>query len=154
VQFFNCYIVPLCVCWSLPTANMPNFYFLQYVFTAILSIWLIYRVCYNTKLATHFAVCVSQQDLLLSKCSVRKIYDDDEYNANSWEAIDSSTTRAGYQICSRSRYTQFCIFLVLESKQRRVVSSTILFKWQLSESHFRALTLAIAQHAALAKRIL
>jgi hypothetical protein len=153
VQFFNCYIVPLCVCWSLPTAIMPNFYLLQYVFTSILSIWLIYRVCYNTKLATHFAVCVGQQDSLLSNCSVSNFYDSDEHNAKSCAALDSSTTEAGYQICSRSRYTQFCIFLVLESKQHRVVSSNILFKWQLTESHFRALTFAIAQHTAVVKRI-
>lgn len=96
---------------------------------------------------------MSQRDSLLSKCLVSEFHDDVENNADRCSIIDSLTTETGYQICSRSRYTQFCIFLVLESKHRRVVSSTILFKWQLSEKHYRALTLAIAQHSAVVKRV-
>ena len=148
VTFFNCCVVPLCFCWSLPTGIILSLYLLQIAFTAMLSFWLIYRISNNTKITTHFAICMRHQELLLCDHSVDKLFENGKQKANQHMNIDNSKVDGDYQLCSRSRCTQFCIFLVLESKHLRHKSSTLLFKWQLSEQHYRALTAAIARNAA------
>lgn len=61
-------------------------------------------------------------------------------------------------ISSRSRYTSFCIFLFLQpsanaSKNKRsALQKRIIFKWQVSESDYRALTACIAQSNTLSVR--
>lgn len=149
VTFFNCCVVPLWLCWSLPIGIMPNLYLLQFAFTTMLSVWLVYRLSRNTKLTTHFSICMGQKDLLLCDHSVDKLFDKDKQKTNKYLYTDNSKVVGCYQLSSRSRCTQFCIFLVLESKQQRLKSSTLIFKWQLSEQHYRALTAAIARNVAI-----
>lgn len=149
VKLFNYFVVPLWLCWSVPIGIMPKLYLLQLAFTTMLSVWLVYRISSNTKLATHFAICMGQQESLLCDHSADKLFDNDEQKANKYPNIDNSKVGGGYHLCSHSRCTQFCIFLVLESKQQNLESSTLLFKWQLSEQHYRALTSAIARNAAI-----
>ena len=153
IRFFNCYLVPLCLCWSVPTSALPKLYLLQCVFTTMLSVWLTYRLFSNTKVATHFSICVSQQSSLLCDYSENSLLDTDKSNGSGhYRTNDNSTINGGYKICPRSRCTQCCIFLILESEDLRVVSSTILFKWQLSDKDYRELALAIAQNKASARR--
>ncbi len=149
VSFFNYCVVPLLLCWSLPTGVMPDLHLLQFAFTTMLSVWLVYRVSGNTKLTTHFAIGMRQQEILLCDASVDKLFDKDKQKANECLDIVNSKVNGEYQLGLRSRCTQFCIFLVLESKQQKLESSMLLFKWQLSEQHYRALTSAIARNAAI-----
>ena len=153
IQFFNCYLVPLCLCWSVPTSALPTLYLVQFVFTAMLSVWLTYRLYNNTKLATHFLIYVSQQSWLLCDYSENRLLDTDKANGSGhYRTNDNSPINGGSKICPRSRCTQFCIFLILEPEDLRAVSSTILFKWQLSDKDYRELALAIAQSKASARR--
>jgi len=149
VDFFNYCVVPLLLCWSLPNGITPNLYLLQFAFTTMLSIWFVYRVSSITKLTTHFAICIRQQEMLLCDAPMDKIFDNEKQKANKYLDIDDSNVEGDYQLSFRSRCTQFCIFLVLESKQQKLESQTLLFKWQLSEQHYRALTSAIARNAAI-----
>lgn len=87
--------------------------------------------------------------MLLCDASVDKLFDNEKQKANKYLDIDNSKVEGHYQLGFRSRCTQFCIFLVLESKQQKLESPTLLFKWQLSEQHYRALTSAIARNAAI-----
>jgi hypothetical protein len=89
----------------------------------------------------------------------------DENEAHIWTKTGTQKNQVHYQISPRSRCTQLCIFLILESRQGNVIgalesqnaknnehmtehtiTSTILFKWQTTESHYRALAAAIAQN--------
>jgi|GEM_PF-6335986 len=87
--------------------------------------------------------------MLLCDAPMDKIFDNEKQKANKYLDIDDSNVEGDYQLSFRSRCTQFCIFLVLESKQQKLESQTLLFKWQLSEQHYRALTSAIARNAAI-----
>ena len=87
--------------------------------------------------------------MLLCDASVDKLFDNEKQKANKYLDIDDSKVDGDYQLSFRSRCTQFCIFLVLESKQQKLESPMLLFKWQLSEQHYRALTSAIARNAAI-----
>lgn len=87
--------------------------------------------------------------MLLCDASIDKLFDNEKQKANKYLDIDNSKVEGDYQLGFRSRCTQFCIFLVLESKQHKLESPTLLFKWQLSEQHYRALSLEIARNAVI-----
>jgi len=108
---------------------------------------------------------MGQQERLLCKYSGGRVSGDNGHEAQMHEQSAEQKSAVVYQISSRSRCTQLCIFLILESKQgnilssgvghrtdndaqttARIITSTILFKWQTTESHYRALASAIAQN--------
>lgn len=171
MQFFNGYTVPLIICWSLPPTVMPNLYILQLTFSMMLSIWLGFTLFCNTTLETHFLISVSRKEPLLADCYKETSSDTNDHNSHKNEKSYFQKTDVYYQISSRSRCTQLCIFLILEPTQEHItgsssaikvglnndkiaetINSIILFKWQTTESHYRALASAITQNTKLARQ--
>ncbi|MFT5711646.1 MAG: hypothetical protein ACI9DQ_000041 [Glaciecola sp.] len=125
----------------------------------MLSLWLGYMFFCNTLLATHFWISMGRKELLLSEYSETGISENNDEHI--WTENGPQSNEVHYQISPRSRCTQLCIFLILESRQgnakktadgqnvknnEHTIASTILFKWQTTESHYRALACAIAQN--------
>jgi hypothetical protein len=150
---------------------MPSLYMWQLAFSLMLSIWLGFTLFCNTTLETHFLILMSQQKPLLGDFYKKKSADTDDHKAHNSKKNHSQKTNVYYQISSRSRCTQLCIFLVLEFTQERIpgsssaikvgpdsdktadmIHSIILFKWQTTESHYRALASAITQNTKLASQ--
>jgi hypothetical protein len=148
---------------------MPNFYILQLIFTMLLSSWLGFKLLCNTILETHFLISMSQKRPLLCDCYKETSSATNDHKAHKNETVHSQKTNICYQISSRSRCTQLCAFLILESTQEHitgsasalkagrndntivhVINSIILFKWQTTESHYRALASVIALNTKLA----
>lgn len=150
---------------------MPNLYILQLVFSMVLNIWLGFTLFCNTTLETHFLISMSQKKPSLGDCYKETFSDTNEHNGHKDKKIHPQKTDVYYQISSRSRCTQWCIFLILEPTQEHLtasssvmkvgrnndkiadmINSIILFKWQTTESHYRALASAITQNTKLASQ--
>jgi|GEM_PF-6113310 hypothetical protein len=148
---------------------MPNLYILQLIFSMVLSIWLGFKLFCNTNLETHFLISMSQREPLLCEYNKKISCATDDHKAHKNDKNHTQKTDVCYQISSRSRCTQLCAFLILEPTQEHitgsssalkagcnddtiayVINSIILFKWQTTESHYRALSTAIAQNTKLA----
>jgi len=142
-----------------------KFYTLQVVFTIVLSIWLAYKCFYNTILVTHFWLLMGLKEPLLCDGSGRRVSGENGNKAHIYAQTGTQKNDVHCQISSRSRCTPLGIFLILESRQGNVIGtmnsqnaknndpmtahtviSTILFKWQTTESHYRALAFAITQN--------
>lgn len=106
---------------------------------------------------------MGQKEPLLCDYSDDELSDDHE--AQIYAKTGTQDNQVHYQISSRSRCTQLCIFLILESRQGNVLASmdgqktksnehmtahfttsTVLFKWHTTESHYRALASAITRN--------
>jgi hypothetical protein len=150
---------------------MPNLYILQLAFSMLLSIWLGFTLFCSTTLETHFLISMSQENPLLGDCYKEISSDTNDHKAHINKKTHSQKTDVYYQISSRSRCTQLCIFLILEPTQEHIIGlssaikvvpnndkiadmikSIILFKWQTTESHYRALASAITQNTKLASQ--
>jgi hypothetical protein len=142
-----------------------TFYTLQVVFTILLSIWLGYKFFYNTILVTHFWLLMGLKEPLLCDGSGGQVSGENDNRDHIYAQTGTQKNDVHYEISSRSRCTPLGIFLILESRQGNVIGtmnsqnaknnehmtahtviSTILFKWQTTESHYRALASAITQN--------
>ncbi|MFQ3206403.1 MAG: hypothetical protein ACI9IT_000539 [Glaciecola sp.] len=103
---------------------------------------------------------------LLCDDSEGGVPDENDHEVYVYTKTGTQKNEVHYQLSSRSRCTQLCIFLILESRQGNVIgaedsqnarnhehmvahtttTSTILFKWQTTESHYRALASAMTQN--------
>lgn len=129
----------------------------------MLGIWLGYRFFCNTILETHFWISLGRKETLL--CDYSGVGEPDDNEAHIQAKYGPQKNDVHYQISPRSRCTQLCIFLILESRQGNVlgaidsqnvrnnehmtahaITSTILFNWQTTESNYRALASAITQN--------
>ncbi len=172
MEFLNIYVVPLVLCWSLGGIFSVKLYLFQCTFTLLLSLWVGYKIVFNQRRVEHFYIDLGNQQQLshysnlfaggkLSGSEATSETDPTSGESNHFEPEVSFT------ISSRSRYTQFCLFLFLRKchpsvrnknanyhpskddgliREKNSVSQKFLFKWQMSEGHYRTLTSTILRN--------
>jgi hypothetical protein len=160
------------LCWSLGGVFAANLFIFQCTFTLCLSLWVGYKIVYNKRQIEYFYIVLGQKREQLSHYSELLTGGEpsggaavSEIDAVS-EELNKTDPVVSYTISLRSRYTQLCIFLFLQrcqppkknksaslhpfkgdelANEKRIVSPKLLFKWQVSERDYRALTSAVLQ---------
>lgn len=140
---------PLLVCWSLTEYHRHELIYWQAWFTAGLFCLCLWQLIRNKRRVDVLLIETPEpRTLFAAQNEWSKDKSSNVYNMASDNKSNTGTENTMYTIEASSRYTQFCIFLRLAVKQDKLKKneqfySTVLFKWQLSERHFRTLSALI-----------
>lgn len=141
-------MIPSLICWSIPTGSWHYLFFAKITIITMLFIYTIWRVVNRTVHIERLTI-----ESLGNSAFLNDLLESLESPNDSCLKVDdqletSKTTL--FQLSARSRTTPFCLFLMLYSDiamRKRKTYSAIIFKWQISEDDYRAVTAEIARVA-------